>query len=433
MNLCGRRRGISKILLIVVLVVIVTIVSGAAATFFVLPPASTPSNSTPTTKTTATNSSSTTTTCSLSNDCYCVVLSPCYQYSENVSIVVDCNGFCVTAFDYICTPLGLSCNNQEYDSPFANTTDSFWSNDTCSINAIPIALKEIIETSGNVTPNVNVLVNVTMNGQDIYAQSTLRNDNVTTAFSQLYNTTSTTVITPDWLCSSTTISSTSSSTSSTTSSTGTFSSSSTTSQTFSHSPYLRSESYNYADSLTSVSCTLNNVVTSDILFAVIQSSGTAQSTLSASDSASDTFTYLTDWTDGFGSAYTVASPSGQDSITLTVGNSGAGLSLFCYDIAEVGTTGSMSSASTGYGTSLSVPTFNVLSNSFVISIFNTGGSAPTFTAGKGFTLATGTPILGHSQNDVGSEWAILSGTATTCPVTSSLYETWAEVCFAFPP
>ena len=42
-------------------------------------------------------------------------------------------------------------------------------------------------------------------------------------------------------------------------------------------------------------------------------------------------------------AYTVASSNGRITIALSIGNSGAGPSLFCYNIAGVTTPGSMSS------------------------------------------------------------------------------------------
>lgn len=56
-------------------------------------------------------------------------------------------------------------------------------------------------------------------------------------------------------------------------------------------PQLRSSSSNFAAPASSVTCSLNGVVAGDTLFAVVQSSGVAQTTMIASDSFGDSFSY----------------------------------------------------------------------------------------------------------------------------------------------
>jgi hypothetical protein len=99
-------------------------------------------------------------------------------------------------------------------------------------------------------------------------------------------------------------------------------------------PFLRTSTYSFSGSVSSVSCTLNNVVTGDELFAIVQASDTPQTSLTAIDSASDGFSYGQDWSYdiGMGGAYTQTGESGTITISLTVSNGLAALSLFCYDI-----------------------------------------------------------------------------------------------------
>jgi hypothetical protein len=192
--------------------------------------------------------------------------------------------------------------------------------------------------------------------------------------------------------------------------------------------YLRSSAGAFAVS-SSAGCTLQNVGTGDVVFAVVQSSGVAQSTIHANDTGGDTYAYATNWGVGVGAAYARASSGGTISVTVAVGET-AGLSLFCYDIAGV-TTEVSNSSGQGSGQSLSVAPMNNMADDFVVGIYASFGSTITFQAGFGFSLTDGTPIGSLSSNYVGSEYGVEASSTTACPMTTSTSQGWAGMCFVF--
>jgi hypothetical protein len=129
--------------------------------------------------------------------------------------------------------------------------------------------------------------------------------------------------------------------------------------------------------------------------------------------------------------------NGLVTITLTVGASGAGLVLFCYDVADVTTPGIMSSSGgSAGGTALSVPSFHITSGSFVIAMIRFGGASPIITPSYGFGLAVGTPVfanIGNDNNYVGEMWGTIASSSTTCAASNSISEDWGDLCFAFSP
>ena len=199
-------------------------------------------------------------------------------------------------------------------------------------------------------------------------------------------------------------------------------------------PALRSSTWVYASSTQSVSCTLSTVKATDVLFALVQSSGVPQTSLSATDSASDVFTYQSNWGGliGAGTAYAKTTATGAVTITVTVSNGGADLTLFCYDIAHASTTVTMSQIGSGTGTVLSVPHFSVHRNSFLVDISTSGASYTSFSAGSGFRLTDPLPILAD-VNYLSSEWKTKSLTSPTCQMTTSTSQAWSTLCFAVLP
>jgi hypothetical protein len=75
---------------------------------------------------------------------------------------------------------------------------------------------------------------------------------------------------------------------------------------------LRSQTSNYLVN-SSITCTLDNVRSGDVLFAAVQTSAVPGTGLSVSDTAGDSYTYLQDWDHniGTGGAYANASSSGS--------------------------------------------------------------------------------------------------------------------------
>ena len=209
-------------------------------------------------------------------------------------------------------------------------------------------------------------------------------------------------------------------------------------------PSLRSSSWNYLPSSGSITCGLNGVASSDVLLVMVQSASVQQSSMTVTDSAQDAYSYLSNWDiyHGMGEAYAQASTSGSVNISVTVSAGGAGLSIFCYDIAGVLPKVSTSS---GYGTgggSVSVPTFSTTPNSFVVAEYvNSGPAVATFMAGPGFTLTPGTPIVSQVAsahgNTVGGEFGLIGSSSTDCPITNSFLggepQGWGGVCLAFAP
>ena len=195
-------------------------------------------------------------------------------------------------------------------------------------------------------------------------------------------------------------------------------------------PTLRSFSTDFSQDSDTASCTLSNVNVGDVLFATIQSSSVAQSSLSASDTTGNSYQYLDNWGTywGMGSAFTQTPQGGSITLTLTVGNGGAYLTLFCYDIAGVTDVVTSSQGSANSGSAFSVAPITITPDSFVVGFYTTPGSEPQFTAGQGFVLTPGTPI-----NENAAEYGVLSSTSTTCPMTSSISsQQWGGMCFAFP-
>lgn len=210
-------------------------------------------------------------------------------------------------------------------------------------------------------------------------------------------------------------------------------------------PFLRSSNWNYQVA-GSVNCSLYTVVKGDIIVALIQSSGTQQSTLSASDSGGDSYSYITNWAIGWGEgiAFSVAAATGAVSITLTVGQGSGGLSLFCYDIAGVRSQVSYSQGGGHSSGSVSVSAFNVTPLSFAVAIYvdyvDFASSQPpqaTFGAGQGLSLTGGSPINGRSYNAIASEFGQVTASSTSCPMSIASQGTpnqgWGAMCFAFPP
>ena len=199
-------------------------------------------------------------------------------------------------------------------------------------------------------------------------------------------------------------------------------------------PSLRSSTWNTATGAQMISCTLNTVKAGDVLFAVVQSSGVPQNSLSAIDSSSDNFAYQSNWGNaiGAGAAYARTTATGVVTITVTVSNGGADLTIFCYDVAHASTNVVMSQVGSGTGTSLSVPNFNVHRNSFLVDVSASGASYTTFSAGRGFRLADSAPILAYA-NYLSSEWKARSGTLPTCPMTTSVSQGYGTLCFAIAP
>src|SRR5713226_1334591 len=184
------------------------------------------------------------------------------------------------------------------------------------------------------------------------------------------------------------------------------------------SPYLRDSSWNYAGPSGAVACTLSDIVAGDTLFVTLESSTVQQSSMTVSDSAHSAYSYVSNWevSHGMGAAYAQAPSSGTFVISASVSNGGAGLSLFCYDIAGASVIVSYSAGSGSYGGQISVTPFNITPNSFVVAQYvNSGPAAATLTAGTGFTLTPGTPMAASSQNTVGAEYSVLSSSTTACP------------------
>jgi hypothetical protein len=199
-------------------------------------------------------------------------------------------------------------------------------------------------------------------------------------------------------------------------------------------PPLRGSAVIYEASSTSVSCGLRGVDKGDVLFALIQSSGVPQTTLAVKDNASDGYQYVTSWGPpyGMGGAYATAQSGGSITITATVGNGGAGLTLFCFDISDV-TPVATYSVQTGSGTSLSVAPFTPSQDSFVIGFYVTSPSGVNFETGAGFTSIVGTPISAASSNFLSAEYEPSSSGTASCPMSISSPQGWGGLCIAFAP
>jgi parallel beta-helix repeat protein len=207
-------------------------------------------------------------------------------------------------------------------------------------------------------------------------------------------------------------------------------------------PSLRSSAWGFAAPANSVSCSLDGVVKGDVLFATVQSATVAQTSITANDSASDSFSYLLDFTpsqSGSGAAYAKTLGSGSVAITVSVGNGGAGLSLFCYDVAGVRPKVTMSQFDYGStGTALSVPTFSIAKGSFIVAMYDYQdyqGQGATFAPGNQyFVLTNGSPIVSTSSNYIASEYRSSDPVRSeNCPMTLSASEPWHGVCFALSP
>ena len=200
-------------------------------------------------------------------------------------------------------------------------------------------------------------------------------------------------------------------------------------------PSLRSSSANYAVS-TSVSCKLEHVHAGDELFATVQSSGVAQTTMTAKDNFRGSFAYYTNWSfgTGMGAAYAKASSSGTVKLKITVGNAGAGLSLFCYDISGVQNSLQASGGlSLGGGTALSASPLTLSPNSFVVALWSSYYSPTASITGTGFQFTNHiVAILGEDGNYISAEYAPLVSGTTTCPMTTTTSQGWGGLCFAFP-
>lgn len=216
----------------------------------------------------------------------------------------------------------------------------------------------------------------------------------------------------------------------------------TTPSSLSGSPFLRSSTWAFSNSGTTASCILTNVTRGDELFAIVQSSGSPQTSMTANDSASDSFSYGQDWSYdiGMGGAYTQTTASGSVQMTITVNNGLASLSMFCYDIGGVTNTVAISKGYTTYpssNSSASVPAFSTQPHSLLIDMWaasNAPGGEPTFFSASGWQLAPGSPLAGQDQNYIVSEWSNDSGSETTatCPISLSSSEHLGGICFAFP-
>jgi hypothetical protein len=206
------------------------------------------------------------------------------------------------------------------------------------------------------------------------------------------------------------------------------------------SPTLRSSGWAYAGAAAAVSCSLNDVVAGDALFVTVQSASVQQSSMTVSDPAKSVYSYISNWdfNHEMGAAYAQAAGGGAIAILVSVPNGGAGLSVFCYDIAGAST---MVSSSTGFGSfagPISVKPFDITPNSFVVAQYvNAGPSPATFSAGAGFTLTTGTPVTTSSSGTVGAEYGALVSSSTSCPFYNSYQsyyaQGWGGVCYALAP
>lgn len=205
--------------------------------------------------------------------------------------------------------------------------------------------------------------------------------------------------------------------------------------------FLRNSSYNSVHLSSSVPCTLSDVITGDLLVITVTSSEVPGSAMSANDTVSDSFSYFQNWSFGIGTgaAFAQASTGGIVTITASVGNSGADLLAFCYDVAGASTVVSNPQGTTGNGTQLSVQSFTISPNSFVVAQYLSDGlTVPVFAAGPGFIQTEGSPLISHGRpqphNFAGSEWGIANaGGSTTCPMTQSVSQFWGGICLAFSP
>ncbi len=157
--------------------------------------------------------------------------------------------------------------------------------------------------------------------------------------------------------------------------------------------------------------------------------------MTAADSAGNIYQYSQDWgaNIGVGAAFTKLTAAGDVDVTVSAGNTTAGLSLFCYDLAGVNLTPTATSA-TGSGTSCAVAVdLTTPQASIVVAIWAMYGSAASLTAGTGFTIAPGSPIAAHSNNYVASEFQVLGAAPSNCAMGMSVSQNWGGTCFAFSP
>lgn len=125
-----------------------------------------------------------------------------------------------------------------------------------------------------------------------------------------------------------------------------------------------------------------------------------------------------------------------------MGNGGAALSVFCYDIEGVSGTVEISQVgSETSGTALSVPSFSAQLGSFLVAIYTDIGSAPVYSPGNSnnnnldnkWILTTNSPIVSSNSNYVIAETKTNSSLSATCPIRTSISQLWGGLCFAFAP